>query len=129
MDNLMKFYRYDTYRYAMSGYDNEFVCFSEPTVKLTEYNMHKETPKGYWIGYGNGQYESGQKWNLKSNSIWVSKTSKKRFAYPTKEEAIHGFIARTQRRANILSSQLYVCNTALNLAKKLQETLTTVKHG
>jgi hypothetical protein len=123
MDKPKEFYRYESVRYA----ENEYASYLK--VELRTYNLHKETPKGYWIGYGNGQYESGQKWNLKSQSIWISKTSKKRFAYPTKEEAIHGFIARTQRRANILSSQLYVCNTALNLAKKLQETLTTVKHG
>ena len=73
--------------------------------------MFKETPKGYWIGYGSlGQH----KYNWQK---WVSKTSKKRFAYPTEKEALTNFIKRTEKRLKILKRQTWTCKISLNLAK------------
>ena len=48
----------------------------------------------------------------------MSKTCKKRFAYPSKEEALINFIKRTERRIGILDSQLMACKISLNLAKE-----------
>ena len=108
-DSGMKFYRYEIKQYSNYGYDidGDYVPSSlPPTTKLEleEYNLIKETEKGYWIGYT---------WFKK----WVSKTSKKRFAYPTKEEALTNFIKRTERRINYLENDLDACKIGLELAK------------
>jgi hypothetical protein len=123
MDKPKEFYRYEAVRYASCEYESYL------KVELITYNLHKETPKGYWIGASWVTYPKGHKLNYRSHLRWVSKDSKKRHAYPTKEEALTGFIARTKRRANILTSQLSDCKGALTIAKNIQETLTTVKHG
>lgn len=107
-DNTKKaFYRYETIQYASIGYDGEYENspFPNPRLILYTFYLHKETPKGYWIGHG------------ASESRWVSKTAKKRFAYPTKQEAINNFIKRNERRIAILNNQLTSCKMALVLAK------------
>lgn len=57
----------------------EVVYSRRPKLCFEEYNIIKETEKGFWI------HVPGD------NRKWVSKTAKKRFAYPTKEEAIIAF--------------------------------------
>lgn len=112
----MKFYRYSAIQYASLDMDGEFVPskFPNPTIVLSELNLYKETPKGYWIGFG--QYAPHK---LKSNATWVSKTSKKRYAYPTKEEALNNFIKRTQTRLSILIHQVEYCKVALSKANEM----------
>lgn len=120
----MKFYRYEAVQYASLGIDGDYESskFPNPVLELREYNLFKETPKGYWIGYGNYSvgYPIG---NLKSNAHWVSKTAKKRYAYPTKEEALNNYIKRTERRIKILQYQIDSCKISLNLAKKNIKTI------
>jgi hypothetical protein len=81
----MQFYRY-------ANYGDEII--------LETYNLHRETPKGYWI--------TQQYW-IKNK--WINKTSTKRFAYPTKEEALESFKKRKYRQRIILNSQLLVLNS------------------
>jgi hypothetical protein len=98
----MDFYRFELFRYAEQG---------NAKLELNTYQLIKETQKGYWIGYLNDYgYQIGD-WQK-----WVSKTSKKRFAYPTKELALTNFIKRTQRRILIMKSILQDCEYTLNLA-------------
>jgi len=112
----MKFYRYETIQYASLGMDGEYVSspIPNPTLQLIEYDMLKETPKGYWIGFGGFGYD---KYNWKK---WVSKTSVKRYAYPTKEEALQNFIKRTERRIKIMKYQLLSCEIGLGKAKNIK---------
>lgn len=120
----MEFYRYEIKRYSSSSYDDygsydyprKSVSYSE--LNLIIYNLYKETPKGYWIGFG--KKEIGF---LHSESIWVSKTSRKRFAYPTKKEALVNYIKRTEIRSNILKSQYDECECGIKEAKQLIESL------
>lgn len=107
----MKFYRYEIIQYASGGQDDYYSkpLFPDIRLRLIEMELHKETPKGYWIGYG----EPGR--GYASASQWVSKTSKKRYAYPTKEEAMHNFKCRTERRLKILQAQVDKCKTGLHL--------------
>jgi hypothetical protein len=85
-------YRYDDHQVA--SFEDEI---GRTAIYLSEHQVEKETPKGYWIGsYG---------------KIWVSKTAKKRYAYPTKDEAWKSFQARKQRQIKLLSARL-------NIAKK-----------
>jgi hypothetical protein len=82
----MEFYRYtdshDAYGYAH--------------IELSLYVLLRETPCGYWIA---------PKWAVNRCSItkekykkWISKDSKKRFAYPTKKEALQNFEKRKLRQ-------------------------------
>ena len=112
-DKDMKFYRYEAHEFAQLDYDGEYISsiFLNPKLSLHTYNLHKETPKGYWIGYGH------QDNGLQSHSRWVSKTAKKRYAYPSIEEAMTNYIKRTERRVKILERQLDICKISLRLAK------------
>ena len=114
----MEFYRYEAHEYAALDYDGEFTSslFSNPKLSLYTYNLHKETPKGYWIGYGHPDNGYSQ-----GDSRWVSKTAKKRYAYPTKEEALINFIKRTERRVEILSRQINVCKITLKYAEAFKK--------
>ena len=122
MDNDMQFYRYEAIVYAsMSNDDGDYEYSKQfrnpPKMVLHTYNLHKETPKGYWIGWGHCAPDT-----LRSNSRWVSKTAKKRYAYSTKEEALTNYIKRTERRIRILSAQLENCEYGLSAAKTLEKT-------
>jgi hypothetical protein len=107
----MKFYRYKGIQYATTDHNGEYTSsyIPNPTLILEEYNLFKETDKGYWIYYG-----SILPGKLRSEAIWVSKTAKKRFAYPSKEQALQGYIKRTEKRVRILQYQLDSCQMLLN---------------
>ena len=117
----MKFYRYEAREYAQLDQFGDFISskFPNPKIVFIEYNLYKETNKGYWIGFGSF-YEGS---SLRSNAKWIPKTSKKRFAYPTKEEAINNFIKRTEKRISILSNQLDSAKIAVINAKSVQNEL------
>ena len=124
METPKKFYRYEAHLYTNIdsgeiGIPSYTISkFRMPTMCLFTYNLHKETPKGYWIGYGHP--DNGY---VKGDSIWVSKTSKKRYAYPTKEEALFNYIKRTEMRRKILEGQVDFCRSALMNAEKLMKKL------
>lgn len=100
------FYRYDSFNYASSS---NIESLYVPNVKLvlTELVLVKETPKGYWIGY---EYFG----EIFGKQIWVSKYSIKRYAYPTKKEAMTNFVARTKKRIEILKKQIGDCEMSLS---------------
>ena len=75
-------------------------------VRLYAFNVVRTTPKGYWISIP-------YSFKLK----WVSSEAKKRFAYPTKEEALQSFRARKRRQVAILSYQLERAKMALNVSE------------
>jgi predicted nucleic-acid-binding Zn-ribbon protein len=72
-----------------------------PKVYLNKVYIVRETPHGYHL----------------ASHGWVSKTSRKRYAYPTKEQAIESFIARKQKQVQILKRQLDLALTGLSLVK------------
>jgi len=119
----MKFYRYEAVVYAEHDHDGELVApaIRIPKIELREYRLIRETPKGYWIGFG-GRFGSVFDWKK-----WVSKTAKKRFAYPTKEEAMQNYIKRTEMRIRILKSQLEESQYGLQNAKSMQKHLEVQK--
>ncbi len=109
----MNFYRYEAVQYAVHDIDGELVSpkFPNPKVELLIYDLMKETPKGYWIG--DARFPELMK-------KWISKTSKKRFAYPTKQEALTNFIKRNEKRIEILEHQILSCKMALNIAERMK---------
>jgi hypothetical protein len=110
----MKFYRYEAVEYASTDMNGEYVSplYPNPKLEVRDYDLIKETPKGYWIGIMNDYGHQIGSWQK-----WVSKTSRKKYAYPTKKEALNNYIIRTERRIKILDWQVRACNSALNTAR------------
>ena len=109
----MKFYRYDYHNTAEIDRWGDLTSprFPNANIYLHEYDLIKETPKGYWIG-----------WRIPSNEKfkWISKTSKKKYAYPTKEEALENLRLRTEVRKKILEWDLRTVDRVLGLIKKYE---------
>ena len=101
------------YRYYNQGAD----------VILEKFKLFKETPAGYWIipEYWSVADEMTTSINERYNK-WISKTSRKRFAYPTKEEALESFKMRKQRQIPILKAQLECAKEALKVAENIDTT-------
>lgn len=107
----MKLYRYIAgFRYSGIELDTLDVCATaKPDPVLLTYGVFKETPKGYWIREGRGQRER-----------WVSKTSRKRFAYPTPAMALDSLILRKRREIVFLRGKMQAAEENLELAVKLK---------
>lgn len=112
----MIFYRYNWQEYATHDIDGELISpqLPNPKIELQIFYLDKETPKGYWILLSP---------NSKSWRKWISKESKKRFAYPTKKEAMINFIKRTEKRMEILKHQLSCCQIAIDNAKYINKNI------
>jgi len=108
----MKFYRYETKYYAdLDEYEN--VGRAYPKLELTEFFLAKETPKCWRITYN---------WdtNLKYTKL-VRKNARKKYAWPTKEEAAKSLLARKKKLVEILTKKLENARMELNIAKVLNE--------
>jgi hypothetical protein len=118
MKATKKFYRYETIQYI-----------GGPKIYLQEFAGVKETPCGWWIrlvgvgghtfGVGVGGHTFG--WDKDDIKKWVSKTAKKRYAYPTKDEAMFNFRMRKLRHISILKSRLVIAEWELNLIEEKRE--------
>lgn len=75
-------------------------------VRLYEHRVLKTTPCGAWIDHFGARR-------------FVKSDARKRFACPTKEEAMVSFIARKRRQAAILRGQLDGVEEALRKAKEM----------
>jgi uncharacterized protein YwgA len=95
-DNVL--YRYETNRY--SDYSDE--------LSLHTYKIVKETKCGYWIRLYDGF----------NDKRWVSKTTTKRFAHATKNEALVSFMYRKKRQIKILKARLADAEKSLAIANK-----------
>lgn len=93
-----KFYRFEDVHYE-----------DGTRVFKREYSFIKETPCGYWIEDHSWPFElSNQRW-------WVSKTSRKRFAYPSEEQAIESFVARKRQHIRYTKMRLVRAKEAYKL--------------
>lgn len=97
---LGKLYRYDESR----------GIYGDVKIGLTTFPIIKVTKCGVWI----------RRWALAADKTFVLRDAHKRFAYPTKEEALTSFIARKSRQIRIVSNQLKVAEEALRLALEMQ---------
>lgn len=71
-----------------------------------KYSLVKETPKGYWITFYTDApygYEKLREWK---RLHWISKTSKKKFAYESRERAWNNYQLRKLRQIKILEARL-----------------------
>ena len=92
------------YRYTR---DYDFLDFvSGRKISLIEFITKRETKHGYWI--------CRKGWsNYKDAERFVLKNSKKRYAYPTKEEAFNNFKLRTESslrfaKSNVESAEVFI---------------------
>jgi hypothetical protein len=105
MDERMKFYRYEDVQYTDGPRIHELVLY-----------LVRETPCGYWISPRRHYNEADEdKWFFYygDRKRWVSKTTRKRYAYPTKAEAMANFKARKRRQIDILEYRLNRAKKAL----------------
>lgn len=90
-------YRYDTHGY--DEYSEQFFCDEFAVIKVTQ--------AGQWLQvYGKKKF--------------VLNTSRKKFAYPTRELALESFIARKTRQIGILKAQTIRAETALKAAQSYE---------
>jgi hypothetical protein len=108
MADQVKFYRYEDVQYEDGPRIHEQVLY-----------LVRETPCGYWISPNRHYNEQDEdKWFMAftDRKRWVSKTSIKRYAYPTKQEAMANFKARKRRQIDILEYRLNRAKIALQRA-------------
>lgn len=81
----------------------------EPFVEVVErsYPVAKRTPCGVWLGTGRG------------TKRFALNQARKRFAYPTVEEALTSFLARKRSQINIVEGQLKRARRALAIAEAI----------
>ena len=98
------FYRYEDVRYSngMDMFDNPNPGYSL-RVQLSQYPVIKYTPKGAWI-------------NVYGDKKFVLLSAKKRYACPTKEEALECFMYRKKRQLSILNAKVRQVEHAIQLA-------------
>jgi len=98
----------------------------EPKVEYDTYEVVKETPCGYWIVHEYDiplyDYDIKRRYFLKDHTRWVHKHSRKRYAYPTKKEALNSLIIRRTRQVDILKARLDQANMELAVAKGIKPT-------
>lgn len=86
-------------------------------LELISFDVIKETKCGYWI-----MVNYKRKFITKTN-----KSSKKRFAYTTKEEALNNFIKRKTRQLGFIKFQLNRIERALNFANNTDDIINNPK--
>lgn len=104
-------YRYDDVAYAapVDEYGNPRGV-GRIEVRLSEFLVLKVTLHGVWLDYITGT----------AKGRFVLRTANKRFACPTKEEALVSYIARKNRQIAILTAQLRRANRGRAIAVAMQ---------
>lgn len=103
-------FRFNGYHYWIEG-------VSEPRVQISIERLHllRKTPKGGWYvpeGFQGAPNYVWQKTQAERLKRFVLDSGRKRFAYPTKDEAWNSFKIRTGKRVQH-------CKNALNVAETL----------
>jgi intein/homing endonuclease len=107
----------DENKYEEYWYRYEDRYYYKPEVSLVKFGVLKHTPCGVWVKRTDVFDLHGYR------KRWVSKSSRKRYAYPTKEEALVSFIARKNRQLRILKCHIDDVKTVLSLANNNKEEL------
>lgn len=102
-------YRYDGTTYAsLDEFDD--VCEGRTVITLDKIPVLKHTPKGVWLEMSFDEKR------------FVLRDARKRYACPTKREALESLVARKRRQISILETQTRRAKLVLALAERqLQE--------
>ena len=100
-------------------------------VRLEVFRVIKETPQGYWVA---SQYApnwlSPDELRKRKHAKWVSKTSRKRYCYPTVEAAIRSFKRRKEVQKSRLKVQFEQAKLAVERAEALDgATISELRDG
>ena len=87
-------------------------------IDLIKFIKLRETPCGHWIV--RDYYERYPDHTKEKAKKWISKTSAKRYAYPTKLEAVNNLIMRKRR-------QMEHCRYFLDRAEKAKGSAKTLR--
>ncbi len=82
------------------------------SVMFIPYDVISETKCGYWI-------MACKSPDWKDKRHWVSGNSLKRFAYPTREEALTNYIKRKEKYISILKNKILYTEELLDEARKV----------
>lgn len=113
---LYRYYSYDATTYSVDEWDNVHINAPNYKLQLEEFEVSRETPKCYVIGE-NTDIHGFENF---SGRRYIRKAGKKRFAYPTKEEALHGYIKRTEAYLKILGKKVDFASECLRQAKEYE---------
>ena len=104
--------------YRYTSYVSEDTFEGEMCIELVcaKYKIVAYTLRGYWIGKLYPSTIEPLKWK------WISAHTVKRFAYPTKYQALKAFVYRKRRQIPILNWQLAHAKLAQTTALKELET-------
>ena len=102
-------YRYD---YIRTGHLDEFENVSSIiSLNLARYNVLKITPKGYWVDdFGHRRF--------------IRASGKKKFAHPSRLEALNDFLYRKNLQKKHLKRTLKEVDCALNIGEDLKNAIT-----
>lgn len=98
-------------------YDIAYTHLNNVEIALHKFDLLKETPQGYWI-VPNLRWHSLEA--KEKHKRWIHKVSRKRFAYPTKEEALYSFIMRKKKQIIYCKRDMRNAEAALNIARKIE---------
>lgn len=115
------YYRYEDRMYAgctLTEWGSEHYYTVGPELKLLTFRVIKHTPQGAWI-----EPWFGEMFTLRGEKRWVSNYARKRYALPTKQEALHSFCCRKQRQISIYEARADTAKRALRLAEREMEGL------
>ncbi len=108
---------YKAYRYkdtVFSTGDEEYGYRTHLNVTLIEFNVVKETPKGFWVE------------DIIGRRRFVNLHSQKKYACLSKSDAIESFIRRKQAQIRILKTQLRHAEEALRYGEMDKASLSQV---
>jgi len=95
-------------------YEIDYKNYDEDTqVRLRELPVLRETELTYFVGH---QFQTSEKWGAKPKR--VRKSSMKKYAYETKEEAKKDFIRRTKKRVGWYEFWIEECKKGLEIMEK-----------
>jgi hypothetical protein len=110
MTKITELYRYDSQRYSyIIDAEMDMYGVTDAKLELRTYKVSKETPCGYRIYWGSPKGK------------WVSKTSLKRYAHPTKEEAHEAYKWRKKSYVAHCEARLRRAKEDLALASPREE--------
>lgn len=89
-------------------------------VRAEQFFVVKETPQGYWV---RSQYipewRDFEQLKKAKHIRWISKTSVKRYCYPSIEQAVNSFNVRKKRQQNFVRLKLEELELVVNESSKL----------
>jgi len=109
------------YRFTDVAYSTGYCEFTDRStgsmikIELTEHEVVRRTPKGAWINRGSGAWGS-----MHGELRFVLLSATKRFAYPTKAEAMASFLARKKAQARIYRARMERALRAINEAAHVE---------